>query len=226
MKFLIILFIILSFNCVAQTCNLSNTLGFNYSDNQIKTYSGSFISSNTYEKKWFSVNNSLNENITYSGQITQHELANKLTIGLSEGHHSAFINFQTNYSLTRNLNVDNLFGIGYGRRDSIDSFKVRYSYAILYEKINNTGVTYLRHSVRVKLSQNINRFSWSSEYYFQPYIKNINNNTLYGTTSISYKLKNVSISIVDVLNYNSVSHIKVIHSLSLGLTYQINKTKC
>jgi hypothetical protein len=164
----------------------------------------------------------LNENITYVGKITQHEFANKFTLAISEGHHSAFINYQTNYSLTRKLNMDNLLGVGYGRRDSIGPLKIRYSYAILYQKINNTGATYLRHSIRLKLTQKINKFSLSSEYYYQPYIMDIRNTTLYGTTSISYKLKYISISLVDVLNIFTVSNIKIIHSLSLGLSYQSN----
>lgn len=225
MKLLILLFLLIGFNCVAQTYNLSNTLGFNYTDNQVKAYSGSFISSNSYEKKWFSINNSLNENITYVDKITQHEFANKLTLALSQGQHSAFINYQTNYSLTRNLNMDNLLGVGYGRRDSIGSFKIRYSYGVLYQKINNTGLTYLRHSVRLKLTTTINKFSLTSEYYYQPYIMDIRNTTLYGTTTISYKLKYISISIVDVLNVFTISNIKTIHSLSVGLTYQTINTK-
>jgi hypothetical protein len=225
MKWLIVFLLLVSFKSVGQTYNLSNTLGFNYTDNQVKAYSGSFISSNGYEKKWFSINNSLNENITYVGKITQHEFANKLTLALSQGKHSAFINYQTNYSLTRNLNMDNLLGIGYGRRDSIGSFKIRYSYGVLCQKINNTGATYLRHSVRLKLNHTINKFTLSSEYYYQPYIMNIRNTTLYGTTTISYKLKYISISIVDVLNVFTISNIKTIHSLSIGLSYQTNFTK-
>jgi hypothetical protein len=118
--------------------------------------------------------------------------------------------------------MDNLLGVGYGRRDSIGPFKIRYSYAILYQKITNTGATYLRHSIRLKLTQKINKFSLSSEYYYQPYIMDIRNTTLYGTTSISYKLKYISISLVDVLNIFTVSNIKIIHSLSLGLSYQSN----
>jgi hypothetical protein len=225
MKWLIVFLLLVSFKSVGQTYNLSNTLCFNYTDNQVKAYSGSFISSNGYEKKWFSINNSLNENITYVGKITQHEFANKLTLALSQGKHSAFINYQTNYSLTRNLNMDNLLGLGYGRRDSIGSFKIRYSYGVLYQKINNTGATYLRHSVRLKLNHTINKFTLSSEYYYQPYIMNIRNTTLYGTTTISYKLKYISISIVDVLNVFTISNIKTIHSLSIGLSYQTNITK-
>lgn len=225
MRWLSILLLLISFKGVAQTYNLSNTLGFNYSDNDVRTCAGSLISSNNYEKNMFSINNTLNENIVYSNKIIQHEMANKLTLALSQGHHSAFINYQTNYSLTRDLRFDNLLGVGYGRRDSIGSFKVRYSYAVLYQKITNTGATYLRHSVRLKLSQTINKFSWSSEYYYQPYIRDITNTTIYGTTTISYKIKNVSLSIVDVLNYFSVSNIKTIHSLSLGLSYQTNITK-
>lgn len=222
MKWLLVFSLLIGFKSIAQTYNLSNTLGFNYTDNQLKTYSGSFTSSNGYERKWFSINNSLNENITYVGKITQHEFANKFTLAISEGHHSAFINYQTNYSLTRKLDMDNLLGIGYGRRDSIGPFKIRYSYAILYQKINNTGATYLRHSIRLKLTQKINKFSLSSEYYYQPYIMDIRNTTLYGTTSISYKFKYISISLVDVLNIFTVSNIKIIHSLSLGLSYQLN----
>ena len=225
MKWLVGFLLLISFKSVGQTYNLSNTLGFNYTDNQVKAYSGSFISSNGFENKWFSVNNSLNENITYVGKITQHEFANKLTLALSQGQHSAFINYQTNYSLTRNLNMDNLLGVGYGRRDSIGSFKIRYSYGVLYQKINNTGLTYLRHSVRLKLNHTINKFTLSSEYYYQPYIMDIRNTTLYGTTTISYKLKYISISIVDVLNVFTISNIKTIHSLSVGLTYQTNITK-
>ena len=216
---------LISFNCVAQTYNLSNTLGFNYNDNGVKTFAGSFISSNNYEKKMFSINNSMNENIVYTNKIIQNEFANKLTLALSKRHHSAFANFQTNYSLTRNLDVDNLFGFGYGRRDSIKTILVRYSYAVLYQKITNLDVTNVRHSIRIKITQTLKKFSWGSEYYYQPSFQDMSNATLYGTTTLSYKLKNVSFSIVDVLNYNSESKITTIHSLSFGLSYQVNITK-
>lgn len=225
MKLLNLLFLLISFNCVAQTYNLSNTLGFNYNDNDAKTFAGSFISSNNYEKNMFSINNSMNENIVYTNKIIQNEFANKLTIALSKGHHSAFTNFQTNYSLTRNLDVDNLFGFGYGRRDSIKTILVRYSYAVLYQKITNLDVTNIRHSIRIKITQTLKKFSWGSEYYYQPSFQDMSNATLYGTTTLSYKLKNISFSVVDVLNYNSESKITTIHSLSFGLSYQVNITK-
>lgn len=218
-KLVIILSFFLSLFVYGQY-NLSNTLGFNYSDNSTKTYAGSLVAVNTYEYGNFSVSDNLSHNISYSGKLTSNEVANKILTSWRKGNNSAFLNLQTNYSLTRNLNVDNLMGIGYGRRDTIIGIKINYSYGILYEKINNRGLEYIRHSFRVKLTQDRPKISWIIEYYYQPMFTGGNNIIVYGTSKLSYKLvNNLSITATDVYNYYSVQKVKTIHQFTLGITY-------
>ena len=225
MKFLVTLVVLITtFFSYSQTLNLNNTIGFSYSDNSIKTYNGTVTSINTYERQFMSYSNTLNEAITYSNKITQHEFANKFIVNYSKEHMMLFLTDQTNYSLSRNLNMENLFGGGIGRRDSVFGIKINYSLGLLYDKINNTGMEYLRYSGRIKLSQVKQKFSWSTEYYYQPDILDRTNLTVYGTTKFSLKLNNyISMTITDIYNYYSISKVKTIHSFTFGVTYLSTK---
>lgn len=217
------LFIILLclFNSFVLSQNLKNdfSVGFNYSQNKSKTYNGVINTATNYQKDWLVINNILNQNISFTDKITQNEISNKLSIGLSKNKHSGFLNYQTNYSLTRNLNLDHLIGFGYGQRDSIFNLKINYSYAILYQNTTNKDITKIRNSFRLKLTQKTPNFNINIEYYFQPDFFNYNDYFIYGTSRFTYKVKRFGLSIISIVNYNSLSNIRLINTLNLGFTY-------
>jgi len=201
--------------------NLKNDLsvGFNYSQNKSKTYTTVINTTTNYQKDWLVINNILNQNISFTNKITQNEVSNKFSIGLSKNKHSGFLNYQTNYSLTRDLNLDHLIGFGYGQRDSIFNLKINYSYAILYQNTTNKDITKIRNSFRLKLTQKTPNFNINIEYYFQPDFFNYNDYFIYGTSRFTYKVKRFGLSIISIVNYNSLSNIRLINTLNLGFTY-------
>lgn len=220
MKRLVIIILCL-LNTFVLSQNLKNDLsvGFNYSQNKSKTYTTVINTTTNYQKDWLVINNILNQNISFTNKITQNEVSNKFSIGLSKNKHSGFLNYQTNYSLTRNLNLDHLIGFGYGQRDSIFNLKINYSYAILYQNTTNKDITKIRNSFRLKLTQKTPNFNINIEYYFQPDFFNYNDYFIYGTSRFTYKVKRFGLSIISIVNYNSLSNIRLINTLNLGFTY-------
>jgi hypothetical protein len=220
MKRLVIIILCL-LNTFVLSQNLKNDLsvGFNYSQNKSKTYTTVINTTTNYQKDWLVINNILNQNISFTNKITQNEVSNKFSIGLSKNKHSGFLNYQTNYSLTRDLNLDHLIGFGYGQRDSIFNLKINYSYAILYQNTTNKDITKIRNSFRLKLTQKTPNFNINIEYYFQPDFFNYNDYFIYGTSRFTYKVKRFGLSIISIVNYNSLSNIRLINTLNLGFTY-------
>jgi hypothetical protein len=220
-KILILLF--LFFNVPTLSQNLKNdfSLGFNYNDNKSSTYSGNLNNATSFQKKWFSVNNILNQNISFTDKIIQNEVSNKLSIGISKNKHSGFLNYQTNYSLTRNLNLDHLTGFGYGIRDSISDVKINYSYAILWQYTTNKDINRLRNSFRIKIVKKTINYNWNIEYYYQPNFVNYKDYLIYGTIKLTYKINGFGFSIIDIFNYNSFSNVKLIHSINLGISHDL-----
>jgi len=224
MKILIITLIIFSAQSVSsQKLNLNNSIGFNFNDNDVKVYATSINSSNSFESKNLSIANSLNHNINYSNKLNQNEFSNKLSVGFNKSKYNSFLDYQTNYSLSRNLKFDNLIGIGFGRKDSLNKFKIGYSYAILYQKISNQNLEYFRHSFRLKISQEFSNYSFISEIYYQPNLSNINNYSIFSTTKLLYKINSFSFVITDIFNIMTISNIKRIHTITFGLNHKFVK---
>jgi hypothetical protein len=216
---ILILFLLFSLNVYSQL-SLNNSIGFNFNDNSAKTYSGNLSSNNSWSFSHYTITNSTNQVIVYNDKIIQNEFSNKLIFDVLKNQNSLFLTNQINYSLTRNWRVSNLNGVGIGRRDSILGFKINYSYAILYERINNQNTEYLRHSIRLKLSKVINKINITSEYYYQPDMLNKENVTIYGTTKLGVKINdNISLSVTDIYNYYKFSNVRTIHTLTFGIAY-------
>jgi len=222
-KILLFFFILVNSIILSQNLKSNLSIGFNYNDNKLKTYSGVLNSTTQYQRNILSINNVLNQNISYTDKINQSELSNKLSIGISKGRHSGFFNYQTNYSLNRNLNLDHLIGFGYGQRDSIFNTKINYSYALLWQIITNQNIRNLRNSIRLKINRKIQNHTLDIEYYYQPDFFDYNDYLIYGTTKFTYKIKKMGISIIDIFNYNNYSKIKLIHSLNIGFSYEFGE---
>ena len=222
----IVLFLLLLLSTIiySQNLNLSNTVGFNFQDNSIKTYKFNVSSVNSYEIKYFIFSNTLNENITYSNKITQNEFDNKFMVNYYKNRNMLFLTNQINYSLSRNMNIENLIGGGYGRKDSICNVKINYSVGLLYDQINNQDIRYLRYSLRIKISQTFDKINWSIEYYYQPDILNNKNLNIYGTTKLNLKINNnLNLNLTDIYNFYSLTKVETIHTLTIGVNYNLSK---
>ena len=221
--FILLLFSLINISILSQNLKNNFSIGFNYNNNKLKTYSGVLNTTTNYQKKWLVIDNVLNENISFTNKINQNELSNKLSIGISKNRHSGFINYQTNYSLTRNLNLDHLIGLGFGQRDSIYEVKLNYSYAILWQTITNQNINKIRNSFRLKISQKKLNYNWNIEYYYQPDLINYKDYIIYGTTKFTYKVKKLGLSVINIVNYNSFLQIKIINTVNAGFTYEIGE---
>lgn len=203
---------------------LNDALNFAfYQNGSTKTKTLAFITNNQFEKKNWTFANSLNYTLLYNPKIAQNEFAEKFTLSFSKGMHSSFAIYQYNHSLVRKIDQNHLVGIGYGIRDSLFGFKVNVSYAILNEYIafaNLTTKHNIRNSFRVKISHENKKIAFSSEYFYQPNIRSMNDYTLYGTTKLSFKIReSLAFSVSDVYNYFNTSETPVIHNFTVGFSY-------
>ena len=220
-----IIFLIISTKCIAQIkCNLNEALNFAfYQNGSSKTQTFALITNNQIEFKQFTASNILNYTLLYNPKMIQNEFAEKFTFSYSKKQHSAFTIYQYNHSLVRKIENNHLTGIGYGIRDSILGFKVNLSYALLNEFIDyfdNTIKHNIRNSFRIKISRENKKIAFSSEYFYQPNILSINDYTLYGTTKLSFKLReSLAFSISDVFNYFNSSITPLIHNFTVGIAY-------
>lgn len=227
MKFLTLIIVSLFSTIISYSQHkwtLNDALNFAYYQNgSSKTKTLAFITNNQFEWRSWTWANSLNYTLLYNPKIVQNEFSEKFTFSFSRKMHSAFAIYQYNHSLVRKIDGNHLMGIGYGIRDSLFGFKVNVSYAILNELItfsDNTSKHNVRNSFRIKLSRENKKIGFSSEYFFQPNIRDISDYTLYGTTKLAFKIReNLSFSIADVYNYFNTSSTPVIHNFTVGISY-------
>ena len=77
--------------------------------------------------------------------------------------------------------------------------------------------------MRIKLQYKGDFFNFLTEYYYQPTI-DFKDLLINGSAKLSVSSKGgFSITIEDVLNYSNTSAIKMIHNITIGLSYEINK---
>jgi hypothetical protein len=203
---------------------LNDALNFGFYQNGfVKTKTFAIITNNQYERNYWSLTNNLNYTLLYNPKLVQNEFAEKFTFSYSKGKQSAFTIYQYNHSLVRKIENNHLMGIGYGVRDSLFGFKVNLSYAILNEYIDyldNSSKHNIRNSFRIKISRENKKVAFSSEYYYQPNIRSMNDYTLYGTTKLAFKIReSLAFSISDVYNYFNTSLTPVIHNFTIGVAY-------
>ena len=223
---LINLFILITLNILSQTdtikkksiINYSNTAsGIYVNNNDIKELNLNFNGYNSFVKG----NKSLNNNSTYSFRYNTKIHNNELLVKTNIGYNNFFISHIFNHSLLRNIKYDNYLGIGYNHKWK----NISLSYAFMYENIidNELLVKNLyRHSVRFKFKYEHNLFSIIAEYYYQPNMIELEDVVIYGSTKINlFKKNKLSFSIVDNINYKNTSNIKLIHSIGIGISYNL-----
>jgi hypothetical protein len=201
--------------------NYNNTVSGMYVDNSIKQINVNFTGDNSITKGGKSFNSNTSYSFAYTTEVVNNELLQKTNIG----YERLFISHIFNHSLTRNIKYDNFIGIGYG-------FKWKYlslSYASMYENIiynQTSSVNVLRHSVRGKFKYEHDLFSIVTEYYYQPNMIKSNDVVVYGSTKISLLQKNkLSFSITDVVSYRSLNKVKIMHTIGLGVSYNLKINK-
>ena len=224
LKVLIIFFFIVNISFSQNKWVLNDALNFAfYQSGNNKTKTFALITNNQFERNKISITNNLNHTVLYNPKIIQNEFAEKFTFSYSKGRNNSFVIYQYNHSLVRKIENNHLFGIGIGLRDSILGFKLNFSYAILSEYItfsDRLNKNNIRNSFRLKLSRENKKIGFISEYYFQPNFKNLEDYTLYGTTKLSFKVKeSLSFNITDVYNFFNLSTTPIIHNFTVGIAY-------
>lgn len=220
------LFILLCSNLFSQsdstiTYTYSNTVSGMYSDNNLKQLNINFNGDNSIVKGKKSFNSNTNYSFAHTIKSINNELLQKTNIS----YENLFISHIFNRSLVREIKYNNLIGVGCG-------YKWKYlslSYASMYENTiydEKTIVNVFRHSIRAKTKYEHNLFSVVAEYYYQPNMHDPEDVVIYGTTKINLLKKNkLSFTIADILNYRSMNKIKSMHTISIGISYNLKINK-
>ena len=199
----------------------NNSINGMYSENPNKQINLGFNGDNSVVKGNKNLNSNTNYSLGYTTKINNSELLQKTNIS----YYNLFMSHIFNHSLARGIKYNNLIGIGYGHKWKYLSL----SYASMCENIiyNELPTKNLfRHSVRCKFKYEHDLFSISTEYYYQPNMVKINDVVVYGTTKISLLKKNkLSFTITDIVNYRSLNTVKLMHSINLGISYNLKITQ-
>lgn len=224
-KFYLLLIFIISVSYAQKEVNLDNNLTCNtIQTNTINNIGFIYSGSNSLTVKKTDLD--LNTNYNYLTN-TQNEFIQKINLSHKFNNQQLFLTYQLNSSYLRDIKIDNCIGLGYGFKKDIKSFSVGLSYATVYQDIrfyDDENKSQLRHSFRGKLKYEGNHFGIQSEYWYQPTYRDFKNYIVTGNTKISILPKNdVSFIIQDMVNFNSTSSVKIIHTVSFGIQYKFNK---
>ena len=198
----------------------NNTINGMYTENPNKQINIGFNGDNSIVRGYKNLNSNTNYTLGYTTKINNSELLQKTNIG----YYDFFMSHIFNHSLTRGIKYNNLIGIGYGHKWTHFSL----SYASMCENIiynEQPTKNLFRHSVRFKFKYYHSLFSIVTEYYYQPNMVKLNDVVVYGATKISL-LQNskLSFTITDIVNYRSLNTVKLMHSINLGITYNLKIT--
>jgi len=194
-----------------------NSITGMYSKNSTTQFNITYSGDNTLTKKDLTFNTNTAYSLIYSTKIIANEWQQKTNVS----YKNLFLIHVFNHSLTRNINDDNSFGIGIGKRWKYTSL----SYAALYQNTNYNDSPHkevIRHSVRFKLKYEHKHFNLNSEYYYQPNMRLFNDVIVYGSTKLIFlQNKKFNITISDNINYRNISNVTLMHTLTLGLTFNL-----
>ncbi len=222
----ILLIVLFSSTLLAQSDTITiytynNSINGMYTENTNNQINIGFNGDNSVVKGYKNFNSNTNYNLGYTTKIINSELLQKTNVG----YHDFFLSHIFNHSLTRGIKYNNLIGVGYGHKWKYLSL----SYASMCENIvynEQPTKNLFRHSVRCKFKYEHELFSIVTEYYYQPNMVKLNDVVVYGSTKISLLQKNkLSFTITDVINYRSLNTIKLMHSINLGISYNLKITQ-
>ncbi len=218
----ILLIVLFSSTLLAQSDTITiytynNSINGMYTENTNNQINIGFNGDNSVVKGYKNFNSNTNYNLGYTTKIINSELLQKTNVG----YHDFFLSHIFNHSLTRGIKYNNLIGVGYGHKWKYLSL----SYASMCENIIYIELptkNLFRHSVRCKFKYEHELFSIVTEYYYQPNMVKLNDVVVYGSTKISLLQKNkLSFTITDVINYRSINTVRLMHSINLGITYNL-----
>lgn len=227
-KLLLILVFIPLLGFSQSEVNLDNNLTGLYSENKNGSQFGlNFVGNNSLQRKNIALDFSTNYSLRMNPTLTENEFIQRVNLGYNREHFDIFSTYQYNYSLTRSILSDNWIGFGGGVKRKFNWGKISLSYALIYESIDYMvyeSDEILRHSLRIKLKIEKKFFGISTEYYYQPSITNHEDYIIYGASKITiFPERQFSLIFQDVINYRSISDVKMIHNLSIGCSYKFTK---
>ena len=229
-KLFIIATLLFSITSYAQTeISLDNSLSGSLNQGKSGNIIGvNFTGNNSFDfGKYIGLDLGTNYNIQYTPELSQNELIQKANLGYNKEHWDLFTTYQYNYSLVREIQADNWLGIGGGIKEKFNWGKASLSYAFLYQNTDymvNSTTNKLRHSIRGKIKIEKKTFGLSTEYYYQPNIKDFNDCIIYGTTKLTlFPGKPLNFIIQDQMNFRSTSEVKMINNLTFGIAYKFVK---
>jgi hypothetical protein len=225
----LLFFALLCFNLVfSQEIKTDNSLTGIVSNSISSQLGLTYVGENSFIKNKWDITSVTNYTLTFSPNISENELLQRVSFDVRENKWSYFTNYQYNYSYVRKIQSDNFLGIGAGFKKEFTYIKSSISYAILFHQsnyFNGEDVNIFRHSLRLKFSLEKKNWEIISEYYYQPNVTNIRDNIIYGTTKISFFSKNkLNFTIGDIFNWRSQSDVKIIHNLTIGVGYKFQKS--
>ena len=225
----LLFFAILCFNLVfSQEIKTDNSLTGIVSNSISSQLGLTYVGENSFIKNKWDITSVTNYTLTFSPNISENELLQRVSFDVRENKWSYFTNYQYNYSYVRKIQSDNFLGIGTGFKKEFTYIKSSISYAILFHQsnyFNGEDENIFRHSLRLKFSLEKKNWEIISEYYYQPNVTNIRDNIIYGTTKISFFPKNkLNFTIGDIFNWRSQSDVKIIHNLTIGVGYKFQKS--
>jgi hypothetical protein len=229
-KLFLIALLILTVKSYAQTeISLDNSLSGSLNQGKSGNIIGvNFTGNNSFDfGKHIALDLGTNYNTQYTPELTQNELIQKVNLGYNKEHWDLFTTYQYNYSLVRSIQSDNWLGIGGGIKEKFSWGKASLSYAFLYQNTDymlNPSTNKLRHSIRAKIKIEKKKFGITTEYYYQPNIKDFNDCIIYGTTKLTlFPTKPFNFIIQDQMNFRSTSDVRMMNNLTFGIAYKFTK---
>ena len=198
--------------------SFSNDFGYLYSN----SHSISYVGDNVLNKKkyQFSIHTSYSYSNTNS-QVDQNEFLNKTSFS----YNGFFINHISNISYRRKIRNENFLGIGYVYKFKKQPMSLSYAALGQYRQYYYDSIEYkIRHSLRFKFKFKLKFANISFECYYQPNFLKMNDYIIYGHAKIIFfEQKKLSLSLSENINYQSLSSIKMVHSFSVGLGFNLEK---
>lgn len=199
--------------------SIHSLTGMYFSGSKIPEFSAAYSGDNGIRGKNLFANINTSYSLTYSNNIKAHEIQNKINIC----YKNVFLLHVFNSSLIRSITNENSFGAGVGKWWKKSSI----SYAALYQNTNYASkidIEVIRHSLRVKCKYDTKKIALSCELYYQPNMLIVKDFIIYGVTKL-YLLPNekINFTISDNINYRSFSNVKMVHTLTLGISFSFSK---
>lgn len=178
-----------------------------------------FVGDNSVSYKKFRFGTTTNYALSFKEVITANEFVEKTNVGYG----NTFLSHVYTNSFVRSINNDNSFGIGYGHKFRISKVDLGLSYAILYQRTSYSNGTYSeieRSSFRGKIKYDGDLVGFSTEMYYQPSFKSMEDYIIYGNAKLVFlPKKRLNFILQDAINYISQSKVRMLHNLAFGVGY-------